>query len=197
MSLADHLNAMGLRRELAELLAKTDGLRRILAHSDAGDVRAQADLDGLIDLHRVFEHYLKAAIELQEMGNIQGSRNAEAPDRWERRRMLEADAKEWDDSMERWKQEYRTVAGRLESREKDRAVQSNSATPERTDWSDTQVQLAAHIVNLLERGEIKAPNKRQAVLRNADRWILVDDKGHRKRVNPESAWRTYDLQTRS
>lgn len=66
----------------------------------------------------------------------------------------------------------------------------------RTGWTDTQVSLAAHIVDLYDQKKIKARSRRQAVLKNAGLWVLVDDQGRRKDVNPVSCWQTYDQQTR-
>jgi hypothetical protein len=166
MSLADHLNTMGLRRELAELLAKTDGLIRILAHSDTRDVRAQADLDGLIHLHRLFEHYLKAAIELRDMGNVQGSR----------RSSLEADVQEWGDSLERWKQEYRAVAERLE-RWEDAKNATNVQTEVRTPmtWTGKKRALGLEGIGMWKRGELKTATWEDAVHIHCARY--VDENG--------------------
>ena len=44
MSLASHLEAVDIHRELAELSAKTDNLVRILAYTDASNTAMQADL---------------------------------------------------------------------------------------------------------------------------------------------------------
>jgi hypothetical protein len=63
--------------------------------------------------------------------------------------------------------------------------------PERIPWRDTERALAAHIVDKWQKGEIEASSKRQAVIENADRWIIVGAKGKQKRVNPESLWRNY------
>jgi hypothetical protein len=68
--------------------------------------------------------------------------------------------------------------------------------PELTPWMGSQRELAAYIIEMYNNGEIKAPNERQAVIKNAGRWILVDDEGNRRTLKPESVWRNYYQQTR-
>jgi hypothetical protein len=130
MSLKAHLDTMVLRRELAQLQGSTDNLETILADTNAEDVAAQADLGILIHLQRLREHYLEAEIELQEMGNVQGSRNEEPWDRSERRRTLEAAIKDWEESLERWKDEYSAVGQRLEQWQRETQPEDGPPDPE-------------------------------------------------------------------
>lgn len=195
--LSSHLKTIDWHRELAELEAKTYNLKIILAHTDPNDTAAQADLGTMIHFHEIYIATLKAKIELME----EWEDFPDKPDQGGRRNILEQTLRDWDDAKPLFQEKGREVQERIRARAREReskqaeAANPNPAPPEpeRIPWPRPKWELAAHIIELHEKGELghKGQSKREVVMQNADRFIVIDKNGNQEKVNPDSIWRNY------
>lgn len=63
--------------------------------------------------------------------------------------------------------------------------------PKRQEWPGDRIQLASHLLELFEKGELKAFSGRNAVIKYSGNYVIKSKRGALERVKPESCWRSY------